>query len=422
MNNSVATPPPFDLNIENYTLREIERFFGLKIDKTYKRQEIEDKEYRIREQLLKSGHVDKRLKADLIYFLSSAKKWLIDEKTKPVPVATTLPQNYPLDKMEIPPLKPIVSRENEIVQHPTTQYVYTQPSQYFSGIINPLDKRILTKTLVVDTKYRQNYGNTVSTDFLLQLPDRFVKVVSMELSSVEIPTTFYNITSSLHNNYFSVVASLSTGESETFLVVVPDGNYTGQGLTDTLNGMFANQSTLFACLSWSIDTTADGTGTGKTILTTNDTVQPFDNIVLDFSLDAEGNMDKTIAPQSKMGWMMGFTQIYYSGSLNYVSDSPLWLNNMNTMYLSIDDYNNNVNNGFVSAFQNSVLNSNVLARIGMCNMENKMVVKENVAREYFGPVVIQKMQIRLYDAWGRTVNLNCKDFSFCLILKTMYDL
>jgi hypothetical protein len=48
-------------------------------------------------------------------------------------------------------------------------------------------------------------------------------------------------------------------------------------------------------------------------------------------------------------------------------------------------------------------------------------------REYYGPVNIEKMQIQMLDEYGRIINLNNMDFSFCLTftngeeVPTMYN-
>ena len=44
------------------------------------------------------------------------------------------------------------------------------------------------------------------------------------------------------------------------------------------------------------------------------------------------------------------------------------------------------------------------------------------SRQYFGPVDIQKLQIQLLDEYGRILNLNNMDYSFCLSFQTIYDL
>jgi hypothetical protein len=43
-------------------------------------------------------------------------------------------------------------------------------------------------------------------------------------------------------------------------------------------------------------------------------------------------------------------------------------------------------------------------------------------REYFGPVNITTLNIQLLDEYGRVVDLNNMDFSFCLTLITAYDI
>jgi len=43
-------------------------------------------------------------------------------------------------------------------------------------------------------------------------------------------------------------------------------------------------------------------------------------------------------------------------------------------------------------------------------------------RNYFGPVDIQRLRIRIYDERGNILNMNNANFSFCLDFKMLYDL
>jgi hypothetical protein len=43
-------------------------------------------------------------------------------------------------------------------------------------------------------------------------------------------------------------------------------------------------------------------------------------------------------------------------------------------------------------------------------------------RQYFGPVDIQRLRIQIYDEYGRILNMNNSNYSFCLDFKLMYDL
>jgi hypothetical protein len=63
-----------DLDIHHYSITDLEAFFKLKPKTIYTADDIELKEYQIREQLLSSGHINRRFKRDLIEFLESAKQ------------------------------------------------------------------------------------------------------------------------------------------------------------------------------------------------------------------------------------------------------------------------------------------------------------------------------------------------------------
>ena len=45
----------------------------------------------------------------------------------------------------------------------------------------------------------------------------------------------------------------------------------------------------------------------------------------------------------------------------------------------------------------------------------------NRTREYFGPVNIQRLEIKLYDEYGRILDLNNMDWSFTLNLDILYN-
>jgi hypothetical protein len=102
------------------------------------------------------------------------------------------------------------------------------------------------------------------------------------------------------------------------------------------------------------------------------------------------------------------------------------------LFLVVDDHNKSVNNNFYSAFNSSILNKNILARISLqqnytnvtqySGIGQKNVVITAPPREYFGPVNITNVNVQLLDEYGRIVNLNNMDFSFCINLNTAYDL
>ena len=122
-----------DLDIHNYSLYDLENF--LKLKKKYSLSDIENKEFEIREQLLSSGHVKGRFKADLIHFLTKARELLTQNHTDYVhrKPPTDIPKNWRLDTTDFPVTKDLPStREHELVNHPNSKYVHSHHSSFFS--------------------------------------------------------------------------------------------------------------------------------------------------------------------------------------------------------------------------------------------------------------------------------------------------
>ena len=74
-----------------------------------------------------------------------------------------------------------------------------------------------------------------------------------------------------------------------------------------------------------------------------------------------------------------------------------------------------------------MLNKNILARISLqANtfnvLEQSNLLITTTPRQYFGPINLSNLDIQLLDEYGRIVDLNNMDFSFCLSLITVYDL
>jgi len=101
-------------------------------------------------------------------------------------------------------------------------------------------------------------------------------------------------------------------------------------------------------------------------------------------------------------------------------------------YLSIDDHQKNSGNSFIAAFANSSLDNNIITRLNLSAvMEGVGVYKSsndpglnnqlNRTREYFGPVDIARLTIRIYDEYGRIIDLNNMDWSFALSFEKLYD-
>jgi hypothetical protein len=420
-----------DLNINNYTLPDLEHFLQLKPNYTY--SEVELNESKIRNQLLNSGFIDKRFKSELISFLETAKRWISAAKFDKV-IPTTLPKNRVLDPFQNVPISEVLptSRADNVIRHPDTPFIFTKSDEFFPGNLNPLNTRIITKCLNIDTRFRDNMYNTQSSDFLLQLPFKLNKVVSMQLSAIELPVSFYGISASYGNNQLKVTLRQDPKcECSEFSkrIIIPDGNYNASDLIHKINELLHNEADIFSSIQFILDISETGSGTGKI------KIEPIeggcdDDIIKEIILDFNPNQD-TCSHSSNtpthIGINLGFLKSYYDGSIKYISDTLIEPASIRYVYLAINDYNNNVNDHFISAFNNNILQSDILARISIKGSYFSLVMENDFSvisepRKYFGPVDIQKLHIQLLDEYGRIIQMNHANYSFCLNFKILYDL
>lgn len=429
-----------DLDVNNYSIHDIERFFRYKPNEKCNAADIELREAEIREQLLSSGHVNQKMKRDLMAFMGEAKSRLIQAKCPPPKPATTIPKNQRLDELQYP-VAPTSEpgRESNLIVRPETQFVYTQESEYFPGIMNPLKTRVITRYLNVDTRFRKSSPQSSSTDFMFQLPIKLNKVVSMQLTTFEMPYSFYRFSSILGNNYmnFSVIY-LNNGYDDTEptelykTIVIPDGNYGLQELLDTLNALISpknedssliNPTDYFSYIEFVLDARS-----GKVSVKRNP--MPVGTL-LDFTIDQRKNINGAVVYcsdyTSKLGWQLGFTQELYRGSPIYTGEIVADVYNIKYIYFVVDDFNNSVNNHFINAFDESIMSPHILARISFHKNEFKLLTERDLniitePRKYFGPVDISRLKIRLMDDRGRVLDMNGADYSFCLSFKMLYDL
>ena len=409
-----------DLDIQNYTISDMERFFRLNAKKKYSAADIELREYEIREQLLSSGHIHKGLKRDLIAFLKEVKDRIIEEKCKKVTITTPY---IPLDSTDYPkvPYPPSNVRENDIIKPNSTPYVYTQNTEFLPGVLNPISKRTLSRNISVDTRFRDSPYTTSSSDFALNLPNKIQKVLSMQLVSLELSTeSLYNISQALQNNYIPLSVIYQNGElqenhSHTF--IIPDGHYSSEHLICILNTLCQETSeAVFHSIYWKLDPDSH-----RVLL--ESTSEDIYTISLDFTLDIHGQSDRNTADYfGKLGRVLGFTRRKYSGEYVYLGETAINTNYaFSYFFLDIDDFQNHYSPSFVSVFPKIAMPNSVLARISDVGNTNKECIIISEPRTYFGAIDINRLNIRLLNAYGQVLDMNGADYSFCLLLNVVYD-
>ena len=245
-----------DLDINNYSINDIERFFGL--SKIYKISDVDLRENIIREQLLNSGTVNKRFKRDLIMFLKKAKHWLITVKfPESILKPTSIPRNEPLDSSNYPYQSASLPyfREGDLIERQNIPFMFSKQEDFVPGNLNPLNNRTIRKCITIDTRFRKDRETTQSSDFTVQLPVKLVKVVSMEMNSMDLPILFYGISESYGNNFFYI--SIDYTDIDTCqknlsrCVIIPDGNYNSYDLLTVLNKSLSSCDDIFSKIHFS---------------------------------------------------------------------------------------------------------------------------------------------------------------------------
>jgi hypothetical protein len=416
----------FDLNINNYTKNELLDLFDL--PPHYDKYNVEVKENKFKDTIIKSDTINEDTKTQTINFLFKVKNILLNdigEKCSDINENIQgIVKNLYNSNYELKPIALEDPSEHMVQIQKKNPYLSSYPSEYFPGIINPLKKKVIKKILNIDTRFRNNYYSSPSTNFNVNLPILINNVLAMQLSSIELPTTYYAISKQFGNNFFSVVIN---GVSQ--VVSVSDGNYNKEGIVSAINNALTNLGGDFQYVYFfiNINTTENTNGSGQMMVGLMSSVPSSFNFELNFQANRFGVDDRNTPLPLKFGWMLGFRNGVYVNNQNYVSEGIVDLSGPKYLFLVVDDFNNNTNNGYYSAFNSSLLNKNILARISLTSSVFSIFNENNynivtIPREYFGPVNIQTLNIQLLDEYGRVLELNNMDFSFSLNFTVVYDI
>lgn len=417
----------FDLNIDNYSRDELIEMFEL--PPNFDRNIVAIKELKLRDTIINNKEISKETQTETINFIIKAKNIILNdnndnsaENALVKKLSNLYNSSNELKKTEL------ADPGEHMIQLNTVQpHLQSYPSEFFPGVINPIKKRIITKILNIDSRFRDNYYSSSSTNYNVALPTNFNDVLQIQLLSIEVPQTYYNISKQYGNNFFTIVVN---GTPE--VINIPDGNYDPTTIATIINKQLTNLGGDYACVVFScnlINFTTISTGTGQILVGFNGSQTSGSTLELNFQADRFGVDDRFTPLPLKLGWLLGFRNGIYINNLNYVSEGIFDYTGPKYFYLVVDDYNSSVVNNFFGAFNSSVLNKNILARIStQINVSGYNVIEQNnlrnitPPREYMGPVNINNLTIQLLDEFGRVVNLNNMDFSFSLQLTTVYNI
>jgi hypothetical protein len=410
----------FDLNPENYTRDELIEMFEL--PSNFDRNILEIKEAKLKDSIINNIEIENETKTKTLNFLIKAKHIILNGQQSGKTSLQKKIEDFYNSSYELKTSKLEDPQEHMVQVRPEKPYLSSFPSEFFPGVINPLKKRTIKKNLNIDSRFRENYYTSAASNFNVILPIDMNNVVQMQLAAIELPTTYYVISKQYGNNFFTIQAN----GLDSHVITIPDGNYDQNTIMHAINNQLSLLPAPYNQILFAINLTNGITGSAETLVGFQD-LSGNTSLTLDFQADKYGVDDKGTPLPLKFGWILGFRNGRYVNNLNYVSEGVVDITGPKYFYLVIDDYKNNVNNNFFAAFNSSILNKNILARISLQSNTFNVLEQNNLAlittpRDYFGPVDIQNLTIQLLDEYGRIVDLNNMDFSFCLTLTTSYDL
>ena len=432
----------FDLNISNYTINELEKMLELR--NGYTKAEIITQTTIFKDKVLGENNMPISKKNDIVDFLNKASNKIIKKLT------------LSLEKTQDDFTPAFEKMTNTIIPGNSSSAVIEKPSVVaglnwpkFSGrlidnadqppgIINPINVRTIKRTINLDTRFRPNYYTSSSTDFSLTLPVRIKNAVSMRIASIEIPISWYTVAKYWGNSFFKIEWGPMSGDKYpyNYTVKIPDGNYEpfwqaateATDIASTINTfMHANGDPILQHIIFNVDRTSGRSGFAWKPGSGYST----QNFKISFSIDENGNSDFSTILQFRLGWLLGFRVGFYEG-LSIVSEGICYMKGPRYAFISINDFNNSVSNYFISAFSSSLLQKDIIARINLTYIQQQQGVYQtgqddglstqiNRQRSYFGPVDIERLEIKLLDEFGRIIDLNNMDWSMALTMECLYD-
>ena len=265
------------------------------------------------------------------------------------------------------------------------------------------ESRITTikKIINIDSRFRENYELTSSGDFTVSLNYPLTSVLTMRLDQIEVPNSWYNISSKIQNNRIKIIM-----DNMDHLFIIPDGNYTFMELKDMFDELTSSNGLIFS----------NNFELNLNIYNNKITLLHKSGYIFQMIL-SENNLPRTF------GWFLGFKQTIYSNKTSYTAENMFNATNNRYFYLVIEDFNTNINDYIIGNLKESYINDNIIARISatdskysiICNFSNDSHGTQT--RRYETRANINKLRVKLLDEYGEIMDLNGLDISFTLEFK-----
>jgi hypothetical protein len=450
-----------DLDVNNYNITDLVNFF--KLNNEYSLLELDEREKEFVMDILSNNNsYNSTYKFDIINFVKLAKDVL---KSYYNDIETSKEVNKNISKLLKNNTPTNIGRIiNPLSPHQSLQSTIIPPNE-----INGYNYKTTTSIYVFNTTARHDYFTSISTDSTFILPIKWKDVISISLVAANIPNVMFAFSNDMGTNQIFIREDVTGIEG---IVILPEGNYVGYdgslssyiggvSFADTLEYEINTQLSTASRFKVNISqTTGFTTITNTTNTFSINTIKKTENfrcnpyvneiindhvllvkneksvkntkncneyILKDINVVDKSQIKPSIYFQT-LGYLMGFRDINYSGNNSYTSESIF--NNIYSsyLYLILEDYTGaQQSSNTFGILKNGILDRNILGVIPITSSISKITFDSNAnfiykKREYFGPVDISKISVKLINQLGEIVNLHETDYNFSIQVTTIYDL
>lgn len=433
----------FDLDINNYSFDDLLNFF--KLNQDYNINDIERKVGDMVNDILYTdtdlSHTKQKYKLDIVDFIKEAKVVLMST------------YHDIQNEIEITKVKNL-KKENNVgkIINPLAAHPALQRQTILNDDINPYRHNRNKSVYVFNTASRLNFFKTISTNCTFELPLKLKNVISISLASVQLPNVMLTFSSERQTNQLYIFEDYTNANT---IIKIPDGNYSRINVTSPIVEAFTTFiPSMRETLEKEINTYFNTIGTPldrfKVYIDPSTNKTTISNTTYTFSMNivkkdpydlnicnsyGQGNIDnidekEQIKPATFMatlGYLLGYRKVKYSGANSYTSEGTFNNKYSSYLYFTLDDHTGSqtITNTY-GILQDSLIDENVLGLIPLDIAPFEILFDNNSnfiykKRDYYGPVDISKISIKLLNQAGSIVNLLQDEFSFSLQVTSIYD-
>lgn len=119
------------------------------------------------------------------------------------------------------------------------------PTNLTAGCINPLRRTAYHQTVNINSRFRDDYYITPSTDFFVTIPGLPNKITSMRLLKVSLPNFIYTVNKNTGSDNFNIKINYTDNTGTTHIldqqIFIKSGSYSGEQIADEIINILNNK-------------------------------------------------------------------------------------------------------------------------------------------------------------------------------------